>query len=148
MKRRPRYLILLALLLTVPLLGAVAVRLSTRAVREVAAFTAVEVVNSAHVLFKQGSPQRVEVEGQPDDLAHLSTTVSGGKLRIGTSKRKPNYVMLSGQGLRKFFITRGYEFQAPVTVYLTAASISLPPGWRLAKTAGADDYLVMEKKPD
>jgi hypothetical protein len=54
-----------------------------REVREVATFTAISLANSATVVVTQGSPQKVEVEGAPEDLARLETTVNDGKLRIG-----------------------------------------------------------------
>ncbi|UOQ54395.1 head GIN domain-containing protein [Hymenobacter cellulosivorans] len=60
-------------------------RAAGREVREVAAFTEISLANSATVIVTQGSPQKVEVEGSPEDLSRLETTVSNSKLRIGTT---------------------------------------------------------------
>lgn len=53
-------------------------------VRNVPAFTQVNLATSVAVEVQQGSPQRVVVEGAPDDLAQLQTTVADGQLTIGT----------------------------------------------------------------
>ncbi|MFD2784995.1 head GIN domain-containing protein [Hymenobacter rubripertinctus] len=77
---------------------------NTRETRRVEAFTAVSLGGSMRVIVRQGSPQLVEVEGDAEDLARLETTVSGGKLRIGT---KPQNGM------------RWSNFKGSVTVYVT-----------------------------
>ena len=58
-------------------------RFASREVRQVAAFTQVNLAGSPKVVLRQGSPQKVELEGEPADLARLETSVSNGKLRIG-----------------------------------------------------------------
>ncbi|QDA59855.1 head GIN domain-containing protein [Hymenobacter jejuensis] len=57
---------------------------STREVRQVASFTEIGFATSGNVVLRQGSPQKVEVEGEPADLAQLETVVNGNKLRIRT----------------------------------------------------------------
>ena len=53
-------------------------------VRDVPAFTKVNLATSVAVEVQQDSPQQVVVEGAPDDLAQLRTTVDGGRLLIDT----------------------------------------------------------------
>ncbi|MBT9393083.1 DUF2807 domain-containing protein [Hymenobacter sp. NST-14] len=81
----------------------------TRETRRVEAFTALSLGGSMRVIVRQGSPQLVEVEGDAEDLARLETTVSGGKLRIGT---KPQSGM------------RWTNFKGNVTVYVTMPTIT------------------------
>lgn len=82
---------------------------TTRETRAVAPFTAVGLGGSMKVVLRQGSPQKVEVEGNADDLAHLETAVNDGKLRINTKKT-------SGMSW--------YNFTGPVTVYVTTPTIT------------------------
>ncbi|RSK49498.1 head GIN domain-containing protein [Hymenobacter rigui] len=81
----------------------------TRETRSVGTFTSVGLGGSMKVVLRQGSPQKVEVEGEAEDLAHLETVVSNGKLRINTKKQ-------SGMSW--------YNFKAPVTVYVTVPTIN------------------------
>lgn len=94
--------------LLVALLVLPAFRVATRETRTVAAFTSVSLAGSPNVILRQGSPQQVEVEGDSEDLAHLETTVSNGRLRIGTKR----------EGL-----TTSYRNKGSVTVYITAPTI-------------------------
>ncbi|MCA8832320.1 head GIN domain-containing protein [Hymenobacter pini] len=80
----------------------------SREVRTVGAFTAVSLGGSMKVIVQQGSPQKVEVEGSAEDLAHLETVVSNSKLRINAKKE-------SGMSW--------YNFKGPVTVYVTVPTI-------------------------
>lgn len=77
---------------------------ASREVRSVDAFTSVGLGGSMRVVLRQGSPQRVEVEGDATDLAHLETVVSNGKLRINTKKEG-------------YFSS--YNYKGNVTVYVT-----------------------------
>lgn len=52
--------------------------------RNVAKFDAVDLSISADVHLKQGSPQKVELVGDADDLAKVVTDVSGSELKIKT----------------------------------------------------------------
>ncbi|SHI35631.1 Putative auto-transporter adhesin, head GIN domain [Hymenobacter daecheongensis DSM 21074] len=79
---------------------------ASREVRPVGTFTEVSLANSVLVVLVQGSPQKVEVEGDADDLAHLETTVRASRLRINTV-REASQLM-------------SYRFKSSVTVYVTA----------------------------
>ncbi len=81
-----------------------------REVRNVAAFTKLGLANSARVVLRQGSPQRVEVEASAADLARLETTVESGKLRIGIKNQEGK--MWSNE-----------RFEGTVTVYVTMPTI-------------------------
>jgi len=80
-----------------------------RETRSVGAFTEVSLANSVTVILTQGSPQKVEAEGDADDLRHLETTVSGSRLRIGNVRE-------SNQS--------SYRFKGNVTVYVTAPTLT------------------------
>lgn len=81
----------------------------TRETRKVGAFTAVNLGGSMRVVFRQGSPQKVEVVGEPEDLAHLETIVEGNQLRIG-AKREGRFLT--------------YNFHKSVTVYVTTPTVT------------------------
>ncbi|WBO84363.1 head GIN domain-containing protein [Hymenobacter yonginensis] len=98
--------LLLALLLPALLLAA-----PNREIRSVAAFTRLGVANSAKIVLRQGSPQRVEVEATTADLARIETVVEGGRLRISTKQQ--NGRMWSGDNL-----------EGPVTVYVTMTDVA------------------------
>lgn len=84
---------------------------AARETRPVANFNQVTLAGSATVVLVQGSPQKVEVQAEADDLSHLETTVSGGRLRIGTKQE-------GGMSWSN------YKFKGPVTVYVTVPSVS------------------------
>ncbi|AII51720.1 head GIN domain-containing protein [Hymenobacter sp. APR13] len=98
--------LLLALLLPALLLAA-----PNREVRSVAAFTRLGVANSAKIVLRQGSPQRVEVEATTADLARIETVVEGGRLRISTKQQ--NGKLWSNDNL-----------EGPVTVYVTMPDVA------------------------
>ncbi|MET3120817.1 hypothetical protein AAKU67_000397 [Oxalobacteraceae bacterium GrIS 2.11] len=54
----------------------------TSEVRTVDKFTSIANSTSGNIYLKQGSPQRVELEGKPATIASIETEVSGGKLKI------------------------------------------------------------------
>lgn len=54
-----------------------------REVRDVASFTEISFGFPGKLYLKQGSPQRVELEGDQDVLEEVETEVSGGRLKIG-----------------------------------------------------------------
>lgn len=101
----------LLLLLTLLWPGCQLLAAPAREMRTVAAFTKLALTNSARVVLRQGSPQRVEVEASAADLARLETTVENGKLRI-TTKREDGKPWNNG------------GFDGPVTVYVTMPTIS------------------------
>jgi hypothetical protein len=78
-----------------------------RETRPVAPFTEVNLGGSARVVLKQGSPQSVAVEASPEALAEFETTVSNGQLRLGNRNK-----------------TGSYKDYGPVTVYITAPSLT------------------------
>lgn len=80
----------------------------TREVRNVAAFTRVQLAGSMEVIVTQGSAQKVEVVGLAEDLKEVETTVEKGRLRVGT-------VNHSGISWR--------NFKGPVKVYVTVTSL-------------------------
>ncbi|NVO85463.1 head GIN domain-containing protein [Hymenobacter terrestris] len=81
----------------------------TRETRTVAPFTAVSLGGSMQVVYRQGSPQKVEVQGDTEDLAQIETVVENGKLRIQT---KPG-------GNLKWSNLKG-----KVTIYVTAPTVT------------------------
>ncbi len=83
--------------------------LADRETRTVGAFTEVNLGGSSRVVFRQGSPQRVEVEGSPEALALFETTVSDSQLRLSFR-----------QNLRGALSSKDY---GPVTVYVTAPTV-------------------------
>ncbi|UPL49309.1 head GIN domain-containing protein [Hymenobacter sublimis] len=80
----------------------------TRETRSVGAFSSVGLGGSMKVILRQGSPQKVEVTGDAEDLEHLETVVSNGRLRIGTKKEG-------------YFSS--YNYKGNVTVYVTMPTI-------------------------
>jgi hypothetical protein len=58
-----------------------------REVRKVESFTKISFGFAGTLYLKQGSPQKVEIEGDADILKEIETEVSGGKLRIGTEDK-------------------------------------------------------------
>ena len=53
-----------------------------REVRNVDSFTKISFSVAGELYLSQGSPQRVELGGDPDDLKEVETSVQGGRLRI------------------------------------------------------------------
>ncbi|OGX83257.1 head GIN domain-containing protein, partial [Hymenobacter coccineus] len=82
-------------------------------VRDLPAFTKVNLATSVAVEVRQGSPQQVVVEGAPDDLAQLRTTVDGERLVIDTK---------SGADWREFL--RSHRNLGKVTVRITMPTIN------------------------
>jgi hypothetical protein len=97
-------------LLLVGALSAFRPAADTRELREVAAFTSVQLSTSVTVIVRQGSPQRVEVEAAAADLPHLATTVVNGQLRISTESGEKNGLKALWQDSRRL---------GPTTVYVT-----------------------------
>jgi len=75
-------LILPALLFSASVLTA-----QQREVRNVDSFTKISFGFPGKLYLKQGSPQKVELEGDRDILEEVETDVSGGRLRIGKEDR-------------------------------------------------------------
>lgn len=98
-------ILLPALLLALFVLPSFRLRLTdTRETRQVDAFTALTLAGSPSVILRQGSPQKVEVEGDVEDLRHLETTVTNGRLRIGT-KQNSGMSSYRNRGSIKVYVT-------------------------------------------
>ncbi|PRC94678.1 head GIN domain-containing protein [Solimicrobium silvestre] len=80
----------------------------TKEVRNVDKFTKITSTVSGNIYLKQGSPQKVELEGKADILADIETEVSRGKLTI----RK------KGSGY-----SWGWHKENPLNVYITVENI-------------------------
>ena len=80
--KRYSLLTVLALFLSTTLLTA-----QRREVRNVDSFTKITFGFAGTLYLKQGSPQKVELEGDEDILKQIETEVSGGRLRIGTDDK-------------------------------------------------------------
>jgi Protein of unknown function (DUF2807). len=76
--KKYRFLTLIALLLSTSVLVA-----QHREVRDVENFTKISFGFAGKLYLKQGSPQKVELEGNRDLLEEIETEVDGGRLRIG-----------------------------------------------------------------
>lgn len=95
-------LFLLALLLSASLLTA-----QHREVRNVENFSRISFAFPGKLYLKQGTPQKVELEGDRDVLQEVETEVSGGRLRIGSEE--------------KWFNWNSHDDK--ITVYITVADI-------------------------
>ena len=84
-----------------------------REVRNVPAFTQLTLAGSFNIVLRQDSNQKVEVDAAPEDLSHVETTVTNGRLRVGTKQEK------RGMGTS----WSSYNFKRPVTVYVTMPTI-------------------------
>lgn len=70
-------------ILAVLLISSVALQAQNREVRTVADFTEISFAHAGKLYLKQGSPQRVELQGDADVLKEIKTDVNGDRLRIG-----------------------------------------------------------------
>ncbi|UYZ61986.1 head GIN domain-containing protein [Hymenobacter weizhouensis] len=96
-----------ALLLCAVLLSAFRMA-AVRETRSVGSFTSVGLAGSMKVVVRQGSPQKVEVEGEAEDVAHVETTVDNNRLRINTKRQNGTW---------------GYRYKGPITVYVTLPTV-------------------------
>jgi hypothetical protein len=74
-------------ILVIFLSGSTLVVAQHREVRNVESFTKISFGFAGTLYLKQGSPQKVEIEGDADILKEIETEVSGGRLRIGTEDK-------------------------------------------------------------
>jgi hypothetical protein len=88
-----------------------ATRPADRQTRQVAPFTAVDAAGAMNVVVRQGSPQQVEVDASAADQGKIETEVEGGRLRVGRRREGRD-------------ILRTERFEGPVTVYVTAPSLT------------------------
>lgn len=84
--KKYNFLILLAMLLSTTLLMG-----QRREVRNVDSFTKISFGFPGKLYLKQGSPQKVELEGDEDILKEVETEVSGERLRIGKEDKWFNW---------------------------------------------------------
>ena len=98
---------------------------ASREVRQLSAFTELKLAGSPKVVLRQGSPQKVELEGAADDLARIETVVSNGQLRIGTKNNDSRNTGDSDGGLlSKVLGNNNMNVNiGPVTVYVTMPEI-------------------------
>ena len=75
------------LILVIFLSGCSLVIAQHREVRDVESFTKISFGFAGTLYLKQGSPQKVEIEGDADILKEIETEVSGDRLRIGTEDK-------------------------------------------------------------
>src|SRR5690606_5251549 len=88
-----KYSLLIALLtLTVIIVNA-----QRREVRDVAQFRSINFAHSGKLYLKQGSPQKVELEGDSDVLKEIETKVSDGHLKIGRENGRFKWNMDDGK---------------------------------------------------
>ena len=83
---------------------------ATRETRTVAPFSEISLGGSPNVVLRQGSPQKVEVEGDAEDVALLETVVDGRRLRI---RRKSNNSRSWGR-----------DYQHSITIYITVPDVN------------------------
>ena len=105
------YLFCFPMLAVLFVLSAFRLNAAEREARDVPTFTQLNLAGSFNIVLRQGSPQKVEVEADPADLSHVETTVTNGKLRVGTKQENKGMSWSS------------YNFKKPVTVYVTMPNI-------------------------
>jgi hypothetical protein len=98
---------LLSLIIAIALISSAAVA-QKRETREVSTFTKISFRTSGKVFIKQGSPQKVEIEGSAEALEENKTSVEGGKLIIGPEGK---------------WLDWHWGDDNKVTVYITVANI-------------------------
>ncbi|GGF05395.1 hypothetical protein GCM10011383_15670 [Hymenobacter cavernae] len=98
--------------------------MASREVRQVATFTQVNLAGSPKVVLRQGSPQKVELEGEPADLVRLETTVSNGKLRIGIKNNSGKSSSDYDGGLLDKMMGSTNVHLGSITVYVTVPEIN------------------------
>jgi hypothetical protein len=74
-------------------------------VRNLDKFTNITNYTSGNVYVKQGSPQKVEIEGKKEILADIKTDVSGGKLKIHMKNNSGNWNWFHDNNLLNIYIT-------------------------------------------
>jgi hypothetical protein len=95
-----------------------------RETRDVSTFTKISFRSPGTVYVKQGSPQKVEIEGSDDVLKEIRTKVEDGKLIIGPEDKWMNW---------------SWGNDDKVTVYITVASIEA------LSVSGSGDMIVQTR---
>jgi hypothetical protein len=95
-----------------------------RETRDVATFTKISFRGAGKVFVKQGSPQKVELEGSAETLEKIKATVEGDKLTIGPEGKWYDW---------------GWGDNDKVTAYITVANI------QTLSVSGSGDMVVQTK---
>lgn len=95
-----------------------------RETRDVSTFTKISFRSAGKVYVKQGSPQKVEIEGSAETLEKIKTKVEEGRLSIGPEEKWNNW---------------SWGNEDDVTVYITVASIET------LSVSGSGDMIVQTK---
>ncbi len=111
-------------LLTAILLITSASHAQKRETRDVATFTKISFRTAGKVYVKQGTPQKVEIEGSAEMLEKIKTKVEGGKLSIGPDDKWTNW---------------NWGSDDKVTVYVTVANIET------LSVSGSGDLIAQTK---
>lgn len=111
-------------LLTAILLISSAAFAQKRETREVSTFTKISFRTAGKLYVKQGSPQKVEIEGSAEMLEKIKTKVEGGKLSIGPEERWTNW---------------NWGSDDKVTVWVTVANIET------MSVSGSGDLIAQTK---
>jgi Putative auto-transporter adhesin, head GIN domain len=111
-------------LLTAVLLIASASYAQKRETREVSTFTKISFRTAGKLYVKQGSPQKVEIEGSAEMLEKIKTKVEGGKLSIGPEEKWNNW---------------NWSNDDKVTVWVTVANIET------MSVSGSGDLIAQTK---
>lgn len=95
-----------------------------RETRDVSAFTKISFRSPGTVYVKQGSPQKIEIEGSAETLEKIKTKVEDGKLSIGPEEKWNNW---------------SWSDDSKVTVYVTMPTIET------LSVSGSGDMIVQTK---
>ncbi len=80
-----------------------------RETRTVDTFTKIAFRVAGKLYLKQGSPQKVEIEGKKDVLEKIQTEVSGGKLSIGMESKWNNWNWHNGDEINIYITVKDIE---------------------------------------
>lgn len=111
-------------LVTVLMLIVAASFAQKRETREVSTFTKISFRTAGKLYVKQGSPQKVEIEGSTEMLEKIKTKSEGGKLTIGPEERWSNW---------------SWSKDDQVTVYITVQNIET------LSVSGSGDLIAQTK---
>jgi hypothetical protein len=81
----------------------------TKETRNVSTFTKISFRVPGKLYLRQGSPQKVEIEGKKDLLEEIETEVSGGKLVIGKEGRWMNWTWGSNDNVTVYITVKDIE---------------------------------------
>lgn len=98
-------------------------RFASREVRQLGAFTELKLGGSPKIVLRQGSPQKVELEGDAADLARIETVVSSGQLRVGFKNTKGRSNSDYDGGILDKMMNSDNYHTGPVTIYITMPEI-------------------------